>query len=70
MGNNNPMYGKYGKENGQSIPIYSLNLKDGLFREIYGIQEASRITGVPATKICSILKGRRRTSHGYVFFYK
>jgi group I intron endonuclease len=69
-GENNPMYGVYGADNPRSMPIYGLNLKSGLFSEICGIQEASRVTGVPATKICAVLKGRRHTAHGYIFFYK
>lgn len=65
----NPMYGIRGEKHKKSIKIISINLKSGLISEILGIQEASRIIGVEATKICAVLKEKRRTSNGYVFYY-
>lgn len=70
IGELNPMYGVRGEGNPKSIAIICTDLRDGSEREIIGIQNAARILGLSATKICAILKGRRRRSTGgFTFRY-
>lgn len=70
LGIKNPAFGLLAELNPKSIKIIATDLRNGKECEIFGIQEAARVLGVPATKICAVLKGRRRSSHGYSFRYK
>jgi group I intron endonuclease len=70
LGIKNPSFGLFAELNPKSIRIIATDLRNGQECEIFGIQEAARVLGVPATKICAVLKGRRRSSHGYSFRYK
>lgn len=70
LGIKNPSFGLIAELNPKSIRIIATDLRNGKECEIFGIHEAARVLGVPATKICSVLKGRRRSSHGYSFRYK
>lgn len=68
-GSLNPMFGTLGPKNHKSVSIICTNLVTGESCEIVGMQEASRIIGVPATKICAVARGRRRSANGYFFQY-
>lgn len=70
LGVKNPSFGLLAELNPKSIRIIATDLRNGQECEIFGIQEAARALGVPATKICAVLKARRRSSHGYSFRYK
>lgn len=68
-GDKNPMYGVRGEKNNKSITIKCINLITGNEMVICGIHSAARALMIPATKICSVLKGRTRTACGYKFEY-
>lgn len=77
-GEKHPMYGKsFPEERKRKIrqnqptsrPIIAQKIDSEEKYTFYSLHEASRILGIPCTKICGCLKGRQKTSHGYIFNY-
>ena len=59
------MYGKKGKYNHSSIPVY--NLTDNIQYE--SATECAEMTGLTVSKICAVCRGDRATTGNKVFRY-
>nr|DAL72479.1 MAG TPA: homing endonuclease [Caudoviricetes sp.] len=65
-----PMKGKFGKDNHSSTPILQLS-ENGEFIESFGsIREAGRKLGIFDSGIRACLKGRYKTSGGFIWKYQ
>ena len=69
-GENNPMYGKLGKDNPNSIPIIQYDLQGNFIAEHEGLRDVERKLGISYRSICNSLKGWSKTSGGYIWKYK
>ena len=69
-GEKGPWYGKFGKEHFSSKPIIQFDLRGNVIAEFDGLKDAERKLGINITKICDCCRGRRKTTHGYIFRYK
>lgn len=70
-GERNPMYGRLGADNPNSIPIYQLNKYTGdIIREYDSLASAGRDLGVNTGKICLVCQGKRDSAYGYKWKYK
>lgn len=65
-----PMKGKLGACNPNAIPIIQYSLNNEIIQEWSCATEASRILNIPQCNIVSALKGRLKTSAGYIWKYK
>ena len=68
-GEKNPMFLHKGEKDYRSKKILCINLKTQEEKIIIGIQEAGRQLNISASKICAVLKKRRKTCYGYTFRY-
>ena len=66
----NPMWGKFGKNNSNSIPIIQYSTSGVKIAEFEGLMDAERKLGIRCTAICNALKGRRKTAGGVKWVYK
>lgn len=63
--------GRTGSKHPLSKPIFQVDISTNkIIKEFAGINEASRITGVSVSGICSCCKGDRKTAGGYIWKYK
>ena len=70
-GERNPMYGRLGVDNPNSIPIYQLNKYTGdIIREYDSLASAGRDLEVNTGKICLVCQGKRNSAYGYKWKYK
>lgn len=70
-GKNNYMYGKYGKDNPNSISVIQIDKNtNNVIKEFYSIIDAQREININATHIIDVCKGRRKTAGGYKWKYK
>ena len=69
-GENHPMYGKYGKDNPNSIPIIQYDIQGNFIAEHDSAASAEQKLGIHSSLICRVLKGQIRHTHGYIFRYK
>ena len=53
----------------RSKPLFGINIVSGLILEFPSIAEASRQTGINLGNICNCLKGRYKSTGGYVWYY-
>lgn len=68
VGKKNPNWGNTGiKSKNFKGVIYAYTLEGDFIGEYEGIGDCSRKLGVPSTKICSVIKGKRRSAYGYKF---
>lgn len=60
---------KYGKSSAEvsGCPVYALNLDTLEISKFKSQREAGRVLGIVNQSINSVLKGRLKTTHGYVF---
>lgn len=65
----NGMTGVTSYKNKKSITINQLTKNGDFIKSIIGINEASRITGIPCYQICNCLKGRRPSAGGFKWEY-
>ena len=68
-GENNPWYGKHGKDNPQSIPIVQLTKDGHLVRVWESSMEAEREGGFTSPNITACCKGRLKTHKDYKWQY-
>lgn len=66
---NNPMRGKYGKDNPNSKSIYQISKDGNLIRKWEGIKEAARNTEVYPGNIVKCCQGKLNASGGYRWIY-
>ena len=52
-----------------SKAVIGINKVSGLILEFPSTKEASRQLGIPNSQICACLKGRRKSTGGYVWYY-
>lgn len=64
----NDIHIKNAHKTGNKVYQYSSN--GDLIKEFYSCKEASRLIGIPDTKICECCNGKLLTTYGYVFSYK
>ena len=69
-GENNPLYGKFGKYNPKSKAVVQYDLQGNLIAEFEGLRDAERQTGISHENISSCCRGKTKTTHGYIFSYK
>lgn len=69
-GGKNGMYGKFGKEHNRSIPIVQLTMDGKYIRDWECTRQVERELGFPSNNICSVLRKRTNSSHGYKWVYK
>lgn len=70
-GENNPMYGRKGADNPQSIPIYQLDARSiGIVEEHASAQQAADAVKGDASGIVKACKGKIRQIYGYLWCYK
>ena len=62
VGENNPMYGRKGASNPNSVRIYTLI--DGEIQTFNGVREAGRIMGIPSSNISKSLTSNGHFSAG------
>lgn len=60
---------KYGKSSAEvsGCPVYAVNLDTLEISKFKSQREAGKILGIVNQSINSVLKGRLKTTHGYVF---
>lgn len=54
----------------RKTPLVAIRVSDGSIFEFSSQSEASEKTGAPQPNILKVLKGERKTSHGFVFRFK
>ena len=64
------MYGKYGKDNPNSIPIIQYDIQGNFIAEHDSAASAEQKLGIHSSLICRVLKGQIRQTHGFIFRYK
>lgn len=64
-----PGFGKLGKSNPKSKVVLQIK-NNKIIAEFYGMNEASRLTGVKAGNICNCCKNNIKTAGGYQWKYK
>lgn len=69
-GEKNYMYGKFGKEHNRSIPIVQLTMDGKYIRGWDCTRQVERELGFRSNNICSVLRKRTNSSHGYKWMYK
>ena len=69
-GENNPLYGKFGKYNPKSKAVVQYDLQGNLIAEFEGLRDAERQSGIWNQSIAACCKGKQKTAGGYIFRYK
>lgn len=69
-GEKNCMYGKFGKEHNRSIPIVQLTMDGKYIRGWDCTRQVERELGFRSNNICSVLRKRTNSAHGYKWMYK
>ena len=70
-GENNPMYGKHGKNNPNSKPIYMIDiLTNKVIKEYDSIKEAELELNISNSHITRICQGKGKSAGGYFWCYK
>lgn len=62
--------GLKGKDNSRHIIVEQLDLNGNVLNTFYGVNEASRKTGVVRSNIMACAKGINKTAHGFMWRYK
>lgn len=69
-GPNNAMYGKLGKDNPNSIPIYQIDINTNqIIKKFDSMASAGRKLQVNTGHICQVCKDKRKTAYGYKWKY-
>lgn len=58
------------KNKGTSIPIVQLGLDGTFIEEFISLARCEEKTGVKTRSICTVAKGKKKSTHGYIFKYK
>lgn len=71
-GKNNAMFGKYGKDNPNSIPVYQIDTKSKqIIKEWDSITNAAKFLNIKCGgHIGDVCKGKRKSAYGYIWRYK
>lgn len=55
---------------GTNINVLQFDKQGNFLSEYKSMGEAYNKTGIPASAICEVCKGKRRSAHGYIWVYK
>jgi group I intron endonuclease len=58
------------REQSKVSNILQVDFNGNIINTFNSIQEASRVTTVPANKICAVCKGKRHYAKGYIWLYE
>jgi len=69
LGEKNPNFKKFGRENSSSKHVLQLDLDGNLIASYFSIKKASELTGVNISSIGMCCKKQRNTGGGYIWKY-
>lgn len=70
LGRKSAMFGKFGKDNHSSKPVYQLTEERKIVKEWGSCREAARSIGVGYTGITRACRGGRKRAHGFKWVFK
>lgn len=69
-GEKHPMWGKFGKDNPNSIPIIQYDLQGNFIAEFECLMDVERILGISRVHTSECCRGKRKTAGGFKWKFK
>ena len=69
MGENNPNFNKFGRENKSAKQVLQFDFDGNLIASYHSITKASELTGINISSIGMVCKKQRKTAGGFIWKY-